>query len=90
MALISIGHPTMLNVEIDASPVKVVILNQADKSDPLDQLLVVGFRIGGRLFGRASVVKRDHPKALEEAIAALLIIVAEHAAEFRDAIAMER
>lgn len=75
---------------IDVSRIKVIVLDQIDKSDPLDQLLVVGFKIGQQRFGaRAAVKRHEYPKTLEAAIAALLIVAAEHGAEIRDAIAQE-
>ena len=82
------------DTEIDIGPLEVSILRHADKSDPLNQLLAVGFRVGKRCGGRA-VIDRDFSskspyRDLPRVIAGLLVVAIENAAEIRDAIAMEK
>jgi hypothetical protein len=82
--------PTGPDPLVETEPLRVQILGVADKSDPLNQLLSVGFTIGKRVGARAVLVRADHPRAAEDAIAGLILIAIENAAEIRDAIAMER
>ena len=79
--------------EADTDPIEVTIFNEADKSDPFNQYFTIGFRVGQRIGGRA-IVQLDWRQGLqagmEQAVAALLILAAEHGAEIRDALALER
>jgi hypothetical protein len=75
----------MRALEVDTSTVRVSILNQADKSDPLNQFLSVVVSFGPLSF-KVTVDNWNYPKAAEMAIAALFLAAVENAAGIRDAI----
>ena len=78
-------------VEVETDPIKVFVLNEADPSDPLDTLLVVAFKIGDRCGASVSVNRiGDANEDLKTAIAGMILVATENAAEIRDAIAMEK
>lgn len=73
-------HP----VDADVTPrLKVRVLTEADKSDPLNQHRVVFFRAGMGFAARITIEKHE---SLDEALAALFEVAIEHAAEIRDAL----
>jgi len=78
-------------VEVETAPVTVLVLDQPDKSDPLDGLLVVALQIGNRCGASISVNRTgDANEDLRTAIAGMILVATENAAEIRDAIAMEK
>ncbi len=91
---LSVRPSSSNDTEIEIGPLEVSILTDADKSDPLNQRLVIGFRVGQRCGGR-SMIDRDYNSRtpypdLARAIVGLLTVALDNAAEIRDAIAQEK
>ena len=71
--------------EVPAARFRGVLLHQADKSDPLNQLVVAGISIKDRLAIRVTVEREDGRDAVDDAVAALALALVDHHAEIRDA-----
>jgi hypothetical protein len=88
---LTVPPPLGADVETETGPVEVLVLNQADPSDPLDTLLVVALKIGKRCGARCSVIRTGDARAdLRTAVAGMILMAINNAAEIRDAIAMEK
>lgn len=82
------------SVQVDW-PLTVSVLDEADKSDPLNQLIIYTIRIGDTLafkmtFTSAAEQFMNPPDLRRFAMAALVMVGVEHGSEIRDAIAVER
>ena len=71
--------------EASAPRLRGILLRQADKSDPFNQLVVAGISIKGRLAIRVTVEREDGRDAVDDAIAALALALVDRHAEIRDA-----
>jgi hypothetical protein len=64
---------------------RVFILDEADESDPLNQLLVIGFRIRDEFAVKATFTgAKMQRQFLPTAVRALLLAAVENAAEIKD------
>lgn len=69
---------------------KVFVRLEADHSDPLDQTLTMGLRIGERIVAQANVVKTGSPRIdLEIALSGMLRFAIREHALIRDLLAEE-
>lgn len=89
---LSVVPPPLSGVsETETDPLKVIVLQEADRSDVLNEFVVVSLRVGS--VGMRSTVKRD-PAAvtatLEAAIAGLILAALDNAPVIRDAITQEK
>lgn len=72
---------------VDDSKIRVGFLRQADKSDPLNQLVVAHFVANERFALKVSIARAPGVDAEAEALRVMAAAIVEHYAEIRDAIA---
>ena len=69
--------------EIEAGEFNILILNEADASDPLNQFLCVALKVGDFALD-VRTLRNDDPMQTRNVLAALMRLAVDNAAEIRD------